>query len=85
MPLQKWNGTMHLTDQEYEVLAALARLHNDHGEYIAATTLADAVPGSDQRVVANVLSGLSDKHCVEMDGRNCATITEAGAAALKAI
>ncbi|MDQ0317803.1 hypothetical protein [Amorphus orientalis] len=76
---------MHLTDQEFDVLAALARLHNDHGEYIAADTLAGTVSGSDRRVVANVLHGLSDKQCVEFDDQDRVTITEAGAAALKAI
>ncbi|MGX1306209.1 Mn-dependent DtxR family transcriptional regulator [Amorphus suaedae] len=76
---------MHLSDQEFSVLDALVRLHSDHGEYVGADAIASALPGEDATVVSNVLHGLARKQFVELNGREQATITEFGAAALKSM
>lgn len=76
---------MNLSEQEFSVLDAMARLHADHGEYLRLETIADALPNEDRTVVANVLNGLGRKQFVEFDGEQRATITEFGGAALKAM
>lgn len=76
---------MTLSEQEFSVLDAMARLHADHGEYLRLDTIAGALPNEDLPVVANVIHGLERKQFVELDGRERATITEFGGAALKAM
>lgn len=76
---------MHLSDQEFSVLDAIARLHTDHGEYLRADTISGALPDVDPTVVANVLNSLERKQFVAFNDRQEATITEFGAAALKSM
>lgn len=76
---------MNLSEQEFAVLDAMVRLHTDHGEYLAAETIAGDLADMDRSVVANVLGGLARKQFVAFDDRGYATITEFGGAALKAM
>ncbi|MGX1099423.1 hypothetical protein [Amorphus sp. MBR-141] len=76
---------MHLSDHEFSVLDAIARLHADHGEYLRAETIAGALPDEDPTVVSNVLQSLERKQFVAFNARQEATITEFGAAALKSM
>lgn len=76
---------MHLSDQEFSVLDAIAHLHPDQGEYVRLEAITDALPGVDPTVVSNVLHGLARKQFVAFNGRKEATITEFGAAALKSM
>jgi len=76
---------MKLSQQEFAVLDAMARLHTDHGEYLPAETIASDLQDMDRNIVANVLSGLERKQFVQFDEKRCATITEFGGAALKAM
>ncbi|MEW5425238.1 hypothetical protein [Amorphus sp. 3PC139-8] len=76
---------MRLSDQEFSVLDAMARLHNQHGEYLSSALLADTLPGTDATVVDSILDELERKQFVEFDANHCATITDFGTAALKSM
>lgn len=76
---------MRLSDQEFSVLDAMARLHNQHGEYLSSDLLADTLPGTNVAAIDGILDELARKQFVEFDAKHCATITEFGTAALKSM